>query len=108
MGWPPITQRGYELFVGTSLGRFRTFIRADCWTQRHLSQTVANLPTDGSTLHVMLYTQLPGDNWRHNRYTYTVAVPALKAEITSPANQGSTLTSTEATFNWTAGTGVAG
>ena len=97
---------GYELFVGTSLGAFDIH-KSGLLDSETLSQTVADLPTDGSTLHVMLYTQLPGDNWRHNRYTYTVAVPALKAEITSPA-PGSTLTSTEATFNWTAGTGVAG
>ena len=48
--------------------------------------------------------QLEG-SWQYNDYTYTSGSGPVKAVLSSPV-PGSTLTSTSATFNWTAGSGV--
>ena len=71
-----------------------------------LSQTVNNLPTDGSTLYVTLYS-LIGSNWMYNIYTYkaSLSVSPTPAAITSPA-PGSTLPGASATFQWNTGSGV--
>ncbi|MBZ5609136.1 MAG: SBBP repeat-containing protein [Acidobacteriia bacterium] len=71
-----------------------------------LSQTVNNLPTDGSTLYVTLYS-LIGSAWTFNSYTYKAftSVASSPAVMSSPA-PGSTLPGASATFQWTAGSGV--
>lgn len=72
------------------------------------STTVANLPTDGSTVYVRLWTRF-ASGWQYRDVTYRAAtsggtVTNTKAAITSPAN-GSTL-GTSATFNWSTGSGA--
>jgi hypothetical protein len=62
-----------------------------------------NLPTNGSTLCVILSTLINGTWVAADRYwSYTAA--NLPGTITSPAN-GSTLNGASATFQWTAGGG---
>ena len=94
----------YWLYVGKiSAGRNDIF---DSGGINQLSQTVNNLPTDGSTLYVTLYS-LIGSNWMYNIYTYkaSLSVSPTPAAITSPA-PGSTLPGASATFQWNTGSGV--
>jgi hypothetical protein len=64
--------------------------------------SVTGLPTNGTTLYARLYSLINGA-WQYHDYTYTAA--ATPAVLTSPT-PGSTLTSSSATFTWTAGSGV--
>ncbi len=67
-----------------------------------LTATVNNLPTDGSTVYVTLWS-LVGGNWVYNEYTYTAYNNAsIKGVITTPT-PGSTLSGSSVTFSWTAG-----
>ncbi len=67
--------------------------------------TVSGLPTNGSTVFVTLYSMISGV-WTPNPYTYTAFnVAAAAGVIVSPTN-GSTLTGTTVTFDWTAGAGA--
>jgi NHL repeat len=68
-----------------------------------LTQTVNNLPTNGSTVYVTLYS-LVGGQWLNNQYTYTAFnASSCLSTITSPA-AGTTLTAYSDTFGWTAST----
>ncbi|MCX7603273.1 MAG: hypothetical protein N2036_04275 [Bryobacteraceae bacterium] len=93
----------YFLFVGLWQGG-NTIFSQDMNTA--LEATVTNLPVDGSTLYVRLWSYIDGA-WQYNDYTYRAAgsVTPAKAEMTSPA-PGSTLPGTSATFQWTAGQAV--
>lgn len=92
----------YALFVGSSLGA-ADFFSGDMATMT--SYTVSDLPMDGSTLYVRLWSRISGA-WQSNDYTYTAhSVTAVKAAMTSPAN-GATLSGSSATFSWTTGTRV--
>jgi len=64
------------------------------------SYTATGLPTDGRTLYVRLWSLLSG-TWQYRDYTYT-ALTLAPAVMISPAN-GSTLTSSSVTFQWSAG-----
>jgi len=67
--------------------------------------TVNNLPTDGSTVYITLYS-LVGGQWLNNQYTYTAFnLNSALGVITTPT-PGSTFTSTTVTFNWSAGSGA--
>lgn len=57
----------YFLYVGTTPGG-SDLASVDVGT--NLSQTVANLPTDGSTVYVTLWSRL-SSGWQFNAYTYT-------------------------------------
>ncbi|MBN1491996.1 MAG: C10 family peptidase, partial [Phycisphaerae bacterium] len=74
----------------------------------HLNTTsydATGLPSNGSTIHVRLYSRI-GGVWYYNDYTYTAyTCVAAKAAMTSPAN-GSTLAGSSVTFEWSAGTCV--
>ncbi len=98
----PTGTTAYYLWVGTSLGT------ADLINMGPLSgtSTTVNLPTNGTTIYVRLWTFVNGGATQlHNDYTYTEAGPAA---ITSPT-PGSTLLSASTTFNWSAGpAGVTG
>lgn len=67
------------------------------------SYTATNLPTNGTTLYVRLYSLINGA-YQFNSYTYTAANPA-KAGIVSPVG-GGTLPGSTVTFTWTGGSGV--
>jgi hypothetical protein len=90
----------YWLDVGTTAGQGSYFGKN---VGLMLSQSVSNLPTDGSALYVRLWTQLAG-NWQFSDYTYTAAnLAGAKAVIATPA-PSTTLPGASATFTWTAGT----
>jgi hypothetical protein len=94
----PSGTTGYYLWVGTSAGG------VDLVNIGPLSGTSAtvNLPTNGATVYVRLWTVFNGTTYLYNDYTYTAAASAAAAAITSPA-PGSTLTSASTTFTWNAG-----
>jgi hypothetical protein len=68
------------------------------------SGLVNNLPTNGATLYARLYSLINGA-WQHTDYTYIESGVNALAVISSPA-PGYALSSSSATFNWTAGAGV--
>ena len=70
-----------------------------------LTATINNIPQNGKPVYVRLWTSVNGQNWTlYNDYIYTATAP-IAAAITSPA-PGSVLPIGNATFTWTAGTGV--
>ena len=93
----PAGTTGYGLNVGTSFGG------ADLVNIGPLSGTsvTVNLPTNGATIYVRLWTILNGTTYLSNDYTYTEFTQS-PAAITSPT-PGSTLTSASTTFTWNAG-----
>ena len=69
-----------------------------------LSTTATNLPSDGSTVYVTLYSLVNGQ-WVYNQYTYTAySASGTTGQITTPT-PGSQFAGTTVTFDWTAGTG---
>lgn len=93
----------YYLFVGLWQGGNSLFSQ-DMGTS--LEATVTNLPVDGSTIHLRLWSFIDG-SWQFNDYTFKAAgsVTPVKAALTSPA-PGSVLPGTTATFQWSAGQAV--
>src|SRR5262249_45441567 len=92
----------YWLDVGTTAGGTDLFTSS---TATNRSATVNNLPPDGRTVYVRLWSLL-GGAWQFSDYTYaTAAGGGQKAVLTTPA-PGSTLPSASATFGWNAGSGV--
>lgn len=92
---------GYVLWAGSAAGGYdalATTLNTD------LTRTVT-LPTDGRKLHVTLWSRI--DNaWQSNSYLFTTAkIDPVKATMISPAD-GTTFTSSSATFTWNAGTKV--
>ncbi len=94
----------YELYIGSNAGGSQYFHIGGGTTE--LSAVAQGLPTDGSTVHVRLYSQIDGE-WRYNDYTYTAfnATNAEAAQITSPSTS-SPLPSTSPTFTWDSGSGA--
>jgi serine protease len=62
------------------------------------SYTATGLPTDGRTLYVRLWSLINGV-WQYSDYTYTAAT-VIAVAMVSPVN-GSTLTASSVTFQWT-------
>ncbi len=94
----------YFLFVGRWQGG-NTIFSQDMGTS--LSATVGNLPADGSTVYVRLWSYIQG-SWQFNDYVFTASgsQPAgQKGVLVSPA-PGSTLAGATATFTWTPGVRV--
>ncbi len=67
------------------------------------TSVTVNLPANGSTIYVELWTEFSGGAFLSNSYTYSEANVSAAA-ITSPG-PGSTLTSASTTFTWSAATG---
>lgn len=93
----------YWLAVGSTRGGTEYF-GADVGTVR--SQTVSNLPTNGSTVFVRIWS-LINATWTGNYQdvTYAAATAAGIATMASPA-PGAILAGRTVTFTWTKGTGV--
>jgi len=90
----------YVLGIGsTGVGSYNLFNSTPITATQ---ASVTGLPTNGETLYARLYSWINGA-WQYNDYTYSAA--ATPAVLTSPT-PSSTLTSSSATFQWTAGTGV--
>ena len=92
----------YYLYVGSSFGGFDIYAASQGLAT---AATVSNLPTDGRTIYVRLWSYISNMGWLWRDYTYTAAVMATPADIYSPA-PGSTLAGSSATFYWTTGSGV--
>lgn len=75
---------------------------------RSLSVNVSNLPVNGETIWIRIWS-LIGDDWRFNDYQIKAfdpnPGPAVKAGLVSPA-PGSVLTGSTARFEWSPGRGV--
>lgn len=105
--WGPVSGAlEYFFYAGTSQGANNITGRS---TGTATSTTVTNLPTNGATVYVRLWTRF-SSGWQYRDVTYRAATASsggttsAKAAITSPA-PGSTLGST-ATFAWSAGSGA--
>jgi sugar lactone lactonase YvrE len=94
----PSGTTGYYLWAGTTLGGLDL---ANIGPLSGTSVTV-NLPTNGATVYVRLWTVFNGTTYLYNDYTYTEAT--LAAAMASPM-PGSTLTSASTTFTWNANSG---
>ncbi len=82
------TPKGNQYFQSGNLGNV-------------LTKTVSNLPLDGSTVYITLWSLVDG-SWLYNEYTYTAFSPgSCVSTINSPA-QGSTLNAYTQLFSWTA------
>ena len=92
----------YWLYVGTTGAGSNNVFSASTGTTT--SATVSNLPSDGSTVYVRLFSLIAGA-WQFNDYTYTALTGGTKAVLTTPT-PGSTLSSTTVTLGWTTGSGV--
>ena len=105
--WSAVTgAQEYFLYAGASQGS-NSIVGRSAGTGT--STTVTNLPTNGSTVHVRLWTRFAA-GWQYRDYTYTAAnsgggTQQTKAVMTSPA-PGSQLGGTSATFQWSAGSGA--
>jgi hypothetical protein len=64
--WTAGSATAYGLTVGSSAGGVDIYVSSVLHTT---SQTVTNIPTDGRTIYVRLYSQVNG-SWVFNSYTY--------------------------------------
>ena len=100
---PPQTT-AFWIDVGSSAGG-NQYYQSGSLPTSILSATVNSLPTNGSTVYVTLYWLING-SWISNPYTYTAFNVAVADAAMQTPTPGSTLTSTSATFTWTAGSGA--
>jgi hypothetical protein len=98
--YPSNAAQAYWLDVGSTQGG-NNYYQSGSLPTTTLSETVNDLPTDGSTIYVTLWTEINGQ-WLYNQYTYTAFNSGGPGQITSPTN-GSTLTGSSELFTWTPG-----
>lgn len=87
--WSAGTASQYDLFVGTSAGGSDLYPGP---TTTSRTATVNNLPTDGRTVYVRLWSQV-GTSWVYNDYTYKAASGTTSYSIStssSPVAGGNT------------------
>jgi hypothetical protein len=100
--WTPgVGASAYWLDVGTSPGVGSYFGRN---LGLATSQTVTGLPTNGSVIHIRLWTLLAA-GWQYYDYSYVAANTIQQAVVTSP-QPGTTLTGSTVTFTWTPAAGA--
>jgi len=98
------TATAYWIDVGSTQGG-NNYYQSGSLPTTTLSQTVNNLPIDGSNLYITLRSEIDGQ-WAYNEYPYVALnVPAELAVMQTPA-PGSTLRGNSVTFNWSAGSGA--
>jgi hypothetical protein len=93
---------GYALWIGTTGVGSHDLLEGGIHTTT--SYTASNIPINGETIYVRLYTS-DGGTLLANDYTYIAATE--EATMTSPM-AGSTLIGPSATFNWSTVSGAAG
>jgi hypothetical protein len=94
----PAGTTGYGLNVGTTGVGSANLVNIGPLSG---TSVTVSLPTNGTLIYVRLWTELSGNIYLYNDYTYTEFTQSASA-ITSPA-PGSTLTSASTTFTWNAG-----
>ena len=92
----------YQICIGTTGAGSKNIF--SLFTTALTSGVVSNLPVNGRSLFVRLYS-LANGAWQYQDYTYTAWLKPVPAALTSPA-PGTTLSGSSATFTWTAGAGV--
>jgi Pro-kumamolisin, activation domain len=93
----------YEIDAGSTSGGNQYFQSGNLGTAT--SHTVTNLPTNGSTIYITLWSLLNG-NWVYNEYQYIAAGSGgSQGVLTTPA-PGTQFTGSTVTFDWTAGAGA--
>jgi len=94
----------YAVSVGnTSKGSYNLYRSP---TLRNQTSISVSLPINDENLYVSLCSFI-NSTWQCNYYNYSTSGTPVLATLTSPA-PGSTLTSSSATFQWSAGSGVSG
>ena len=91
----------YFVFIGRSPGASDVYAASQA---TRLTVTANDLPVDGRTLYVRLWTRFDSTWQAFNDYTYTAATLS-KAQMVSPV-PGSTLAGASVTFTWTASQGA--
>lgn len=91
----------YAIWVGDAAGGWNHAEVVTASTNAQLDE----LPTDGRTLYLRLWTRLGGTLWVYNDYQYTAFSGALTAATMNSPADGATLTGSSVTFNWDAGSG---
>lgn len=105
--WNPVSGAlQYFFYAGTAPGANNIVGRS---VGTETSTTVTNLPTNGATVYVRLWTRF-GTGWQYRDTTYAAATvgggaQGTKAEMTSPP-PGSQLTGSSSTFTWNPGNGA--
>jgi hypothetical protein len=94
----PAGTTGYGLNVGTTGVGSANLVNIGPLSG---TSVTVNLPTNGTTIYVRLWTELSGPTYLYNDYTYTEFTQSASA-IISPVPSG-TLTSAATTFTWNAG-----
>jgi len=94
----------YWLDVGSSAGGNQYYQSGNLGNV--LTATVNNLPSNGSTVYVTLYS-LVGGQWLPNSYTYTAFSQSAALAVMQSPTPGSTLSGNSATFTWSNGNGTA-
>ncbi len=94
----------YWIDVGSSTGGSQ-YYQSQSLPATTLSATVSNLPTNGSTVYVTLYSLVNGQ-WLNNQYTYTAYNVSSGLGVMQTPTPGSTLSGNVATFTWSAGSGA--
>ncbi len=69
------------------------------------SYNVNNLPTNGSTVYITLYSLVNG-NWLYNEYQYTAYNLSSSQGVLTTPTPGSQFAGTTVTFDWTPGAGA--
>ncbi|MGD0519983.1 MAG: chitobiase/beta-hexosaminidase C-terminal domain-containing protein [Terracidiphilus sp.] len=100
--WTPgNTAKNFEFWVGTT-GPGSTNLYNSNETGA-TSATVTDLPSNGETVYVRLYSLINGA-WQYTNYTYVASGSPIAASLTTPTPNTSTpLTGTSVTFTWTPG-----
>jgi sugar lactone lactonase YvrE len=94
----------YAVSVGnTSKGSYNLYRSP---TLRNQTSVSVSLPINDENLYVSLCSFI-NSTWQCNYYNYSTSGTPVLAALTSPT-PGSTLTSSSATFQWSAGSGVSG
>lgn len=93
---------GYWISIGSKPGATD---RVDQNTETSTSYTATNLPVDGSTLYVTLFTKFSSPTrWEQRRYTYQAALFTKEPAVILSPVENSTLSGRSETFTWSAGT----
>jgi len=101
---PSAVATAYWIDVGAVAGG-NQYYQSGSLSTSTLSATVSDLPTNGSTVYVTLYS-LIGGGWTPNAYTYTAYNAAAAGGVLTTPTPSSTLSGSTVTFIWTAGAGA--